>query len=216
MLRLTLLGAGAMNSPRYAPAGLLVICRGKRVMLDGGPGTKVPDKLDAWLVTDDRCELIRDLRRLAHSRDLEPEVGPFVSPEIKLTPLPVVHTSHPTFGYCLQAGKKKIVWAPEFFEFPDWARRADLMFADGAAWDRPIRFVGGVGGHAAALSVARDAQERGVRRLVFAHIGRPTIRAIDAGKTLPFGEFGVENKTYRLRVAAEVRIRTTGTRASSV
>jgi ribonuclease BN (tRNA processing enzyme) len=102
----------------------------------------------------------------------------------------------------LQAGNKKVVWAPEFFKFPDWARNADLMFADGAGWDRPIRFVGGVGGHAAALSVARDAHSRGVRKLILAHIGRPTIRAIDDGKTLPFGEFGVENKTYRLRAEA--------------
>jgi len=183
-------------------------------MLDGGPGTKVPDKLDAWLVTDDHCELIRELRRLARARGLEPRVGPFMSPEIKLTPLPVVHTSHPTFGYRLQARKTKVVWAPEFFEFPDWARRAGLMFADGAAWNHPIRFVGGVGGHAAALSVARDAQDRGVRRLIFAHIGRPTIRAIDAGKTLPFGELGVENKTYRLRVEADLPIPTAGTIAS--
>jgi hypothetical protein len=155
--RLTLLGAGAMNSPRYAPAGLLVACRGKWVMLDGGPGTKVPEKLDAWLLTDDRCELMRALRRLAHARDLEPRVGPFISSEIKLTPLAAVHTSHPAYGYRVQAGRKKVVWAPEFFEFPDWARRADSMFADGAAWNRPIRFVGGVGGHAAALSVARTA-----------------------------------------------------------
>lgn len=35
---LVLLGIGAMASPRYAPAGLLVERRGCRVMLDGGPG----------------------------------------------------------------------------------------------------------------------------------------------------------------------------------
>jgi hypothetical protein len=47
-----------------------------------------------------------------------------------------------------------------------------------------------------ALDVARSAHRAGVRRLVFAHIGRPTIRALDAGEALPFGEIGKENSTY--------------------
>jgi hypothetical protein len=38
MVCLTLLGVGAMNSPRYAPAGLLVVLGPHRVMLDGGSG----------------------------------------------------------------------------------------------------------------------------------------------------------------------------------
>jgi len=34
-LRLTLLGVGAMNSPRFAPAGLLLRCRDRlQVLLD--------------------------------------------------------------------------------------------------------------------------------------------------------------------------------------
>jgi hypothetical protein len=49
------------------------------------------------------------------------------------------------------------------------------------------------------LAVARDAREREVKRLVFAHIGRPTIRAIDAGTRPPFGEFGEDGRCYRLR-----------------
>jgi hypothetical protein len=73
------------------------------------------------------------------------------------------------------------------------------MFAEGAGWIRPIHFAGGVGGHCAALEVARQAKRHGVKRLVIAHIGRPTIRAIDASERLPFGEFGVEGHTYRLR-----------------
>ena len=36
--RFTLLGVGAMNSPRYAPAGLLVEQGRVRVVIDGGPG----------------------------------------------------------------------------------------------------------------------------------------------------------------------------------
>jgi hypothetical protein len=38
MPRLVLLGVGAMNSPRYRPAGLMVSWAGHRVMLDGGDG----------------------------------------------------------------------------------------------------------------------------------------------------------------------------------
>jgi hypothetical protein len=47
-----------------------------------------------------------------------------------------------------------VVWAPEFWEFPGWARGADLMFADAAGWQRPIRFARGVGGHAAVSATA--------------------------------------------------------------
>jgi hypothetical protein len=31
---------------------------------------------------------------------------------------------------------------------------------------------------------------------VLAHIGRPSLRAIDAGLPLPFGEWGTEGTTY--------------------
>lgn len=48
------------------------------------------------------------------------------------------------------------------------------MFAEAAGWSRPIRFAGGAGGHA-------------VKRLVFAHIGRSTIRALDRGEQFPLG-----------------------------
>ena len=68
-------------------------------------------------------------------------------------------------------------WAPEFLEFPEWAAGVQVMFADAAGWHRPIRFAKGVGGHAAALDVAEAAQAMNVARLVFAHVGRSTIRA---------------------------------------
>lgn len=51
-----------------------------------------------------------------------------------------------------------------------------------AGWKRPILFRGGVGGHACVSQVARDARKYKVKRLLFAHIGRHTIRAIDAGE----------------------------------
>ncbi|WP_258023623.1 hypothetical protein [Streptomyces bambusae] len=91
-----------------------------------------------------------------------------------------------------------VVWAPEFWEFPAWAAGADLMFAEAAGWDRRIRFRGGVGGHAYVLEVGREAIRHGVRRLVYAHIGRPCLRAMDAGLRPQWGEWGREGRTYAL------------------
>ncbi len=178
-----------MNSPRYAPAGVLVEHGRHRILIDG-PGAALPRGLTDWLVTDERGELMPRIRHLARAFHLEPRVAIYTAQGLAIEPHPVVHTSHPAFGYVIRVLARKIVWAPEFFEFPAWVERADLMFAAAAGWNRPICFARSVGGYAPALTVARQAKERGVRRLVFAHIGRPTIRAIDAGATLPFGEFG--------------------------
>ncbi len=159
-----------------------------------------PDgELDAWLVTDERGELMREIRRLARARGLEPVAKTYSSSGLTITRRRVVHTSHDAFGYLIEAAGGRVIWAPEFFEFPRWVAGADLMFAEVAGWDRPIRFRDGAGGHASALEVPREAQRRGVRRLILAHIGRPTIRAIDAGLRPPFGEFGEERKVYNLR-----------------
>jgi ribonuclease BN (tRNA processing enzyme) len=111
----------------------------------------------------------------------------------------VVHTNHPTYGYLIDSAGVKVVWAPEFFRFPRWANGADLMFAEAAAWDRPIRFAGGVGGHMPVLAVARAAERARVKRLVFAHIGRPTLRAIAAGLRPPFGEFAHDGQVFHAR-----------------
>jgi hypothetical protein len=188
-----------MNSPRYAPAGLLVECGKHRVMLDGGRAAAPRGQLDAWLVTDEHAELIREIRALARAKNLEPSLARYTASGLSIAPRLVVHTSHDAYGYLIKAVGKKIAWAPEFLEFPAWARRADLMFADAAGWSRPIRFARGAGGHAAALDVAREARQHGVRRLIFAHIGRPTIRAIDAGNLPPFGEFGEDGNVYLVR-----------------
>lgn len=200
-MRLTLLGVGAMNSPRYRPAGLLLAWRGRRVMFDGGPGTEPDGWLDAWLVTDERAELIGKLRRLATEYGVRPEVAKFSASRgheaLRITPQPVAHTSHPAYGYLIEANARRVAWAPEFWEFPRWAAGVDLLFADAAGWDRPIRFAGGVGGHASVTATASAAREAGVRRVVFAHIGRPSIRAIDRGLRPPFGVWGVEGRAYR-------------------
>ena len=191
-----LLGVGAMNSPRFRPAGVLVQQGDVHIMIDGGPGSAPSKRIDAWLVTDARADLIRDIRMLAKHWRLYPCIAGFQAGGLLVEPKPVVHTSHPTYGYLIQSDEVRIVWAPEFFAFPTWARAAHLMFADAASFSRPIRFAGGVGGHMAAIDVSRAARRLRVDRLVFAHIGRPSIRAIDVGQTPPYGEWGIEGATY--------------------
>ncbi|MGP3950075.1 MBL fold metallo-hydrolase [Streptomyces sp. 7N604] len=200
-MRLTLLGVGAMNSPRFAPAGLLLEHGRDRVALDGGPGAVPGGRLDAWLVTDEHSELRTQLRHLAGRHGTEPAMTAYESErgDLRIEPCPVAHTRHPTCGYRILAGDAVAVWAPEFWEFPAWAAGADLMFADAAGWDRPIRFRGGVGGHASVRETAEAAVHHGVRHLVFAHIGRPSIRAMDAGLRPGVGEWGTEGRTYMLR-----------------
>jgi hypothetical protein len=200
-VRLVTLGVGAQASPRYAPAGLLVAHAGARIMLDGGPGALPRGRLDAWLVTDARSELIAAIRRAAAVRGLVPHVGRFEARGLRVVGHPVVHTSHPTVGYRIEAGGVTVVWAPEFLAFPRWARGADLVFAEAAAWRRPIMFAGGVGGHLDVQAVARAARRLGVRRLVFAHVGRPTLRALDRGLAPPFGEFARDGQVFRVACA---------------
>lgn len=195
-MRLVTLGVGAQDSPRYAPAGLLVAHAGLRVMIDGGPDAAPRGRLDAWLVTDEHAELITDIRRLARRWALVPHAGTLRRDGLSIVRRRVVHTSHPTYGYRIAAAARIVVWAPEFLVFPPWARAADLMFAEAAGWDRPIRFARGVGGHLDAVHVARRARDHGVRRLVFAHIGRPTLRALDRGEKPPFGEFAVDGQRF--------------------
>ena len=193
---LVALGVGAQRSPRYAAAGLLVLHRGRRVMIDGGGGAVPRGRLDAWLVTDDRAELIADIRRLARRWRLIPRAASFRGDGLTIERKAVAHTSHPTYGYRIRAQGRVIVWAPEFMRFPRWARGAELMFAEAAGWDRPIRFAGGVGGHLDVVSVARAARDHGVKRLGFAHIGRPTLRALDRHARPPFGEFAVDGQRF--------------------
>lgn len=153
-------------------------------------------------MTDAHSELMHEIRALARRHGLEPEVGPFSrGASFSVTPLPVAHTSHPTFGYRLDIEGKRVAWAPEFFEFPAWIDDFDLVFAEAAGFEHPIRFAGGVGGHASAMSVADEARRRGVKQLVFAHVGRPTIRAIDSGKRPSFGELGHDGQAFILRRA---------------
>jgi len=204
-LRCRLLGVGAMNSPRYAPAGLLLEFEDTRVMFDGGPGAAPGEPLDAWLVTDEQAELRAALSALARPLRVTPVARDFDAPGIRVERMAVAHTSHPAFGYRFVVEQGVVVWAPEFIAFPKWAAGADLMFADAAGWRRPIWFAGRVGGHMAALDVAQEAQNLRIGRLVLAHIGRPTIRALEQGERPPFGSFGEDGELYVLDRRGRVR-----------
>jgi hypothetical protein len=215
-MRLVTLGVGALASPRYAPAGLLVSGAGVRVMIDGGPGACPSGRLDAWLVTDEQADLIAAIRRIAARKGLAPHARSFHRDGLSVERRRVVHTSHPTYGYRIRAGGSTIVWAPEFFAFPAWARGADLMFAEGAGWGRPIRFRGGVGGHLDVQTVAKSALRAGVRRLVFAHLGRPTLRALARRERPSFGEFAVDGQVFLLRRKSTRVLRTPARREARV
>lgn len=80
--------------------------------IDGGRGAEPAGPLAAWLVTDERAELIRELRRLATAHSLSPAVRAYQDGGLAITPQPVVHTSHPAYGYLIQAGGVRVAWAP--------------------------------------------------------------------------------------------------------
>jgi hypothetical protein len=204
-VRLVTLGVGAQNSPRHRPAGLLLVSAPVRIMIDGGPGAVPRGRLDAWLVTDERAELIAAIRRRARAKGLRPYAGDFRKDGVRAERRRVVHTSHPTYGYRLRARGRTIVWAPEFHRFPAWAAGADIMFAEAAGWARPIRFRGGVGGHLDVRAVAARARRLGVKRLVFAHIGRPTLRALARGEKPPFGEMATDGQTFLIGTGRRTR-----------
>lgn len=200
-----------MRSPRFAPAGLLVrMPAGARstqvnVAIDGGEAADPGPGLAAWLVTDDRAELIAAIRRRARALGVTPHVGRFQRGPLLVAPRRVVHTSHPTYAYEVRWHGRRVVWAPEFWRLPRWVAGADILFADAAGWSRPIGFRGGVGGHAAATDVAERARALGVRRLVFAHIGRPTIAAMERHVRASFGEYGRDGAAFRLTPARTAR-----------
>jgi ribonuclease BN (tRNA processing enzyme) len=136
---------------------------------------------------------------MAAARGLAIGARPFARDGVAIRPRRVTHTNHPTYGYLIEAGGRKIVWAPEFFRFPKWAKNADLMFAEAAAWNRAIHFAGSVGGHMPVLAVAEAAKRAGVKRLIYAHIGRPTVKAMLAGLQPSFGEFARDGQIFYAR-----------------
>lgn len=69
-LRLTLLGAGAIELASLPAAGLLVRYQRRQVMLDGGPGAEPSGRLVAGLVNDERSPAAGRIAHLAGTRRL--------------------------------------------------------------------------------------------------------------------------------------------------
>ncbi len=107
VLHFALLGVGAMNSPRYRPAGVLLTWQNYRVMLDGGGAADPNCSVDAWLVSDDRCELMTKIRRRAAELGVAAGVARYQAGEVRLRPMDVRHTSHASFGYLIEAVRER-------------------------------------------------------------------------------------------------------------
>ena len=91
-MTLVTLGVGAQASPRYAPAGLLVMHAGIRVVIDGGDGAVPVGGMNAWLVTDRQSELISHIRKAARTRGLVAILGNFQRRGLSIRSRPVLHT----------------------------------------------------------------------------------------------------------------------------
>ncbi|MFB4319317.1 hypothetical protein [Actinomadura sp. 21ATH] len=179
MPRLMLLGVGAAGSARFAPAGLLVEYGHTRVGIDGGAGSEPPENVDAWLVGDGEAH--PDLCRVARETGMrEPALEPFRHGALHIDPLPA---GGGAYGYRIVAGHRSAAWAPAFGGFPEWAAKADLVFA-------------GPGTGVAATAAAARRLE--VRRLVFVLLDERACAAMDAGEEPPFGEWGEEGGQYRI------------------
>ena len=204
-LVLTLVGTGALKSPRKS-ASLFVEHDGSKVLIDAGPDIKkedLPAKPDVILITDEESWFAKDAKRLAEELGVEVVQDEYVSDGLRITPFPVEHTNHPVFGYRIEADGYKVIYAPEFWKFPArQAKGADVAILEGSAWDRPIRFAGGVGGHAAILDTLNRAKAVGVKRIIFTHIGKPVEEAKDKWEEEGV-EIGEDGQKIRLIKKAE-------------
>jgi len=152
------------------------------------------------LVTDERGELRAALRRLAAQRGRTPAATTYVGGGLDVVPRPVAHTSHPTYGYAIRAGSRLVVWAPEFWTFPEWAAGADLMFAEPpAGTGRSVSAVVRAGTRPCCVPPPTPRRPAYAGWCTRTSAG-PSLRAIDAGLVPPGGEWGEPGRTYRLPV----------------
>lgn len=200
-LRLKLIGTGALNSPRKDEC-LLIEYGDHRILIDAGPDIKaddLPSQLDAILVCDPESWYSKDARRLAKEFELDeeefPKVGSFEAGDLEISPFVVKHTKHKTYGYKIECRDRKIIYAPEFFQFPEKeVQDADLAILEGSTWSKPIIFTGKVGGHAAVLETWEKAKKAGVKRIIFTHIGKPVEENLEEAEKLGI-EIGKDGQT---------------------
>ena len=174
-----------MNSPRYRPAGLLVCWASHRVMLDGGGSADPGRPLDAWLVSDEHAELMPCVRRRAAELGVAPgrgciqaDAGVAAAGAVHLTSeLRISDRDDPAAG---RVGAGVLGVTPVGGRGRSHVRRCGGV--EPADPVRPRR-------RRPRLCARRGGgapHTAGVRRLVFAHVGRTSIRAIDRGERPPF------------------------------
>ena len=90
-------------------------------MGDGGGASAPTSPVGLWLVCDAWAELMPEIRRCCRGLNVKAVVRDFHAGGLVIEPPPVVHPSHPTFGYLVRVSGRRVVWAPESWEFPVWA-----------------------------------------------------------------------------------------------
>jgi len=172
---LILVGTGALDSPRKDEC-LLIKYKKNNILIDAGPDIKASEfsELNEILVCDPESDFMRDAERIGEKFGIIPDVKGIRKDGLEIVPFEVMHTNHKTYAYEIKIKGKKIIYAPEFFIFPETQiRTADLAILEGSAWSRPIIFTGRVGGHADILSTFEKTEKFGVPA-VFTHIGSST------------------------------------------
>lgn len=168
-------GTGALESPRRG-ACLMVVSGRNAVLFDVGDDVQpkhLPRVPDIILLTDP-TENRKEAERLARAVGVEIAYGDWEAPDIKVKAFKVKHTGHDVYGYKVFVSDLVIAYVPEFWEFPAEAvRNADIGIFDGSAFDKPIRFAGGKGGHAPVTETLVNAFAANVKRIIFTHVGKP-------------------------------------------
>ncbi|HID24671.1 MAG TPA: hypothetical protein EYP14_20050, partial [Planctomycetaceae bacterium] len=185
-LVLEFVGTGAMNATRRRGAALRVHYGDATIQIDGEKPSDLDPRADVVLLTDPQAWNARAARD-ADGDVARVRIEPPGLPPLSIAPRPVEHTSHPTYGYDIRAGRVRVAYLPELWSWPSWANGADLAIIDGSAWDADIPFPNEAGGHKSLLSLTAAARKAGVRRLIATHIGTATDRALRSGETPPPG-----------------------------
>jgi predicted RNA-binding Zn-ribbon protein involved in translation (DUF1610 family) len=183
--KLILVGTGASGSLRKDRC-LLIKYKEDNILIDAGPNIEEDEFTDLTeiLICDPESSFMKDARRIGQKFSLIPQVKEIEKGELSITPFEVKHTKHKTYGYEIKIRKKTIVYAPEFFKLPkSRIKGADLAILEGSTWDKPITFIGKIGGHAAILKSFEKVEELEVP-VIFTNIGSLTEKNLEEAQEL--------------------------------
>ena len=120
-----------------------------------------------------------DVRPFAH-RELELDKPLVLAEGLTVTPVDTRHTQpFTTAGLLIERGDRRVFYAPDLGYLPiDQVKGADLLILDGSFLSKKQMEKGytpileeGQGRHMPILDSAHQAQEAGVERIIFTHIG---------------------------------------------